>query len=124
MSPLLLVGVAIGGAVGSTARLAAAHATAHHTFPTGTLVVNAAGSTLLGATIAAANAGALDGAWTTAIGAGLAGGLTTFSTMAVDAVRLWRTNMRPHATGYLVATLAVGLVGAWLGFAVTTTALS
>ncbi len=118
MSPLLLLGVAIGGGLGSMARLAAAHATKHHTFPTGTLIVNAAGSALLGATVAAAEAGALDGEWSTALGAGLAGGLTTFSTLAVDAARLWRTNMRPHAFGYLIATLAVGLAGAWLGFTV------
>lgn len=86
--------VALGGAVGASVRLLVDRAL---TTPRGTFAVNVAGSGLLGA---------LHGSGpvvTALVGAGFCGALTTYSTFAVEAVRLrsWR-----YVLGTVVACAA------------------
>ncbi len=119
MSILLLAGIAIGGAIGSAVRYGAGLASAGRVFPWGTFWANTVGTALLGAVAAATQAGSLGGAWDLALGAGLAGGLTTFSTLAVDAAGLWRRGARRMAASYLIATFAAGAAAAAVGWSVT-----
>lgn len=123
-----LAGLAAG--LGAAARhgveRAHAAARARHGLPPGefpwpTLLVNAAGSALLGAIVGAVGAGRLDEAWLAVVGAGLCGGLTTFSTLAVDVVRLLRGRRWAHASGYVGAQLACGVVLFVLGYTLATT---
>jgi fluoride exporter len=84
-------------------------------FPWGTLVVNAAGSLVLGALMAlplSAEAMAL-------LGTGLCGALTTYSTFAYETVQLARTRPRSRALLYVLASLSLGLGSAWLGLTAT-----
>jgi len=84
----------------------------HVGLPWATLVVNVVGSAVLGAV---ARGGLAE--WPTALlGAGLAGGLTTFSTFAVDVVRLARTAGR-LAAGYVALTVVLGVAAAAAGYA-------
>jgi len=90
-------------------------------FPFGTLLVNIVGSLILGILSGAADAPQ----WATLlIGTGFCGGLTTFSTFAVEAVELASA---PGAAGlarrcagsvlYVALSLALGLSAAALGWA-------
>lgn len=79
-------------------------------FPWSTLVVNAAGSGLLGALVGAVAAGSIDAAWLAVGGAGLCGGLTTFSTLALDVIALLRARRWARALTYVGAQLVCGAV--------------
>lgn len=100
--------VALGAAAGSVLRFLAAHYVDDR-FPTGTLVVNVAGSFLLGAF----SAMVLSGEALALLGAGFCGGLTTYSAFAVGAYR------RGWAGGpaYVAATLTLSLLACAGGFA-------
>ncbi|HIE22585.1 MAG TPA: fluoride efflux transporter CrcB [Acidimicrobiia bacterium] len=103
---MIALGVALGGGLGALARyhLTGWIAPRQETpYPTATLVVNVAGSFLLGLTVAAAADGEISSrmlAWT---GAGFLGGFTTFSTFAYETARL----IEDGAWRYALANLAL-----------------
>ena len=101
--------VALGGAVGATLRYLAAHWMDEDSFPVGTLVVNIAGSFLLGAF----SAMALSGSVLALVGTGFCGGLTTYSAFAVQTHRLGPAT----GTAYAAATVVAALVACAAGFA-------
>lgn len=82
-------------------------------FPYGTLAVNVVGSFALGLL---AGAGEVT---TVILASGVLGSLTTFSTLAVETVGLWRRSRR-RAMAYAAASLAGGVAAAWLGILVVT----
>jgi CrcB protein len=83
--------------------------------PWPTLAANIVGSCVLGAAAGAVHAGAAD--WVLLVaGTGLAGGITTFSALALDAVTLWGQARRRAAVGYLAVTMVTGVAAAWLGW--------
>lgn len=112
MSTALLV--LAGGGVGAPARyLADRWITARQgvRFPFGTLAVNLVGCFVLGVLAG----GLAHAGWSPEVyallGTGFCGGLTTFSTFAVETVELHRGGARLRAVGYVVlsATAGVGL---------------
>jgi fluoride exporter len=105
VTPLL---VALGAAVGATLRFWVAHHLDDR-WPTGTLLVNVAGSFVLGLVVGASpseSAVAL-------LGTGFCGGLTTYSAFAVQ------TRDRGPAGGaaYAVVTIGLALAACAAGFA-------
>jgi CrcB protein len=115
VTTLGLVGlVAVGGAAGSVLRWWSERRV---TLPApggvaaGTLLVNVAGSALLGALVGAHAPSAV----LALLGSGLCGGVTTFSGICLQAVEVGRLS-RGRAARYLTATLALGLVAATLGW--------
>ena len=109
---LVAIGVGIGAGVGAQLRYAVerVHARARvrrglgaPTFPWATLLVNVVGSALLGLVAGFVVRGSLDPRWLTVLGTGVAGGLTTFSTLSLDIVELARSRR------YARAALDVGL---------------
>jgi CrcB protein len=83
----------------------------------GTLLVNLAGSLLLGGLV-----GGGAPPWVLALaGSGLCGGATTFSGICLQAVEAGRVSRR-RAAAYLGATLALGVLAATLGWSVGTLA--
>ncbi len=98
MTALTLLALAGAGALGSLLRhLAGVALPARGALPWGVLLVNVAGSFLAGLAVA----GVDDAALQLAIVTGFCGGLTTFSTHAVDTVRLARGELgggRRHAS--------------------------
>lgn len=84
-------------------------------FPWPTIASNTVGSAAVGALAGAVSSGAGQ-TWMLVVGAGFAGGLTTFSSLAVDAVVLWREERRAATTAYLVATAGLGLAAAAAGW--------
>jgi CrcB protein len=75
----------------------------------GTLVVNVAGSALLGAVLGLS---AVPGWVVALVGTGFCGTLTTFSTFGADVVRMLEERVLGRAAAYLAATLVLGLVAA------------
>lgn len=84
--------------------------------PWATLTVNTVGSALLGAVAGLAADGRLATVLAILLGAGVAGGLTTFSTFAVDALQLTVHGRWRRATAYVAATLVCGVAAAALGY--------
>ncbi|MBT2513909.1 CrcB family protein [Arthrobacter sp. ISL-30] len=84
-------------------------------WPWATLIVNVAGSFIIGISIGLSKVWQLDPVWHTAVATGLAGGLTTFSSWTTATVRLVSEN-RYSAAGLNVAmNLVAGLGAAALG---------
>lgn len=115
MSPTQLLAVAIGGASGAVLRFVVSMALAQSTargIPLGTLSVNAAGSLVLGAIVALAQREPrIPAELRLFIGTGFCGGLTTFSTFAVETLAL----PLPQALGNVALNLAVSLIAAAVG---------
>jgi CrcB protein len=115
----VLVAIALGGALGSLGRWAMGELLAGSgPFPWATLVENVTGAFALGVLVVLA----FD-RWPRSrylrpfLGVGVLGGFTTFSTYVFD-VRTLVADDRPlMAAGYLLGTLAAGLLAAWLGMA-------
>jgi len=118
MSPMLFALVTLCGGLGAVLRYgidAFISARTGDVLPWGTITINVSGSFALGfATGMAANAH-LNEAWLLAVGTGLLGGYTTFSTATVDTLRLLQAG-RPFASlanalGTLLATVLAALAG-------------
>ncbi len=104
------VRVAIGGTAGATVRWAVAHVAASTSaFPWPTLVVNLVGCLVLGLLLHASRS------TTVLVGIGFAGGLTTFSTFAVEIASLLRDSDAPTAAGYLAVSLVGGVLAVLAG---------
>ena len=121
---MALMLMALGGAVGAMCRFvvdAFVRQLWSVRFPVATLIINTAGSSALGLIAAGATLGSLDSVWFAALGVGLCGGFTTFSTAMVETVRLlgehrWLAGLTYVLVSAVVCVLAAGL-GSWLGTA-------
>jgi len=83
-------------------------------FPWGTLVVNTAGSLLLGALLGLPLSPQAMAVW----GTGFCGALTTYSTFAFETVQLARGGDARRAAVYVAAGLVLGIATAWAGLRV------
>jgi CrcB protein len=105
------VHVAIGGALGSVARVAADRVVAPvDGLLLTTFLVNVSGALALGVLLARTR----DVRWRALLGTGVLGAWTTFSTLAVELDQLLR-DAPPLAVAYLAVTLGAGLVAARVG---------
>lgn len=109
--------VAVGGAIGASARYGASliWATAPGTFPTTTLLVNVVGCAVMGVLMVI-----LTEVRTSShrllrpfFGTGVLGGFTTFSTYAVDIERLVAGGHAGTGLAYLALTLLAALAAVW-----------
>lgn len=116
------VWVALGGALGSTARYAVARAVAvlsGSSFPLSTLLVNVSGSLLIGVLAGLASA---DGRpWLSPdarafLLVGVLGGFTTFSSFSLETLTLLREGDWPSAAMNVVGSVALCLVAVSIGF--------
>lgn len=108
MTALLVV---LGAAVGAPLRYAVDRVVRARTasmFPWGTLLVNVAGSALLGF-LAALPAGE---GWRALLGTGFCGALTTYSTLGYETVRLAEEGARGRAAANALVSIALGLTAA------------
>ncbi len=115
---MTLLGVAVAGALGAVSRFSIERAMTSrhgHGFPWGTFAVNASGSLALGCVVGLGMYHGLGSVPQTVLGNGFLGGYTTFSTFAVETVRLWEDFTHRRAVAHALASLAVGVGGAALG---------
>lgn len=102
------VGFLAAAGIATLLRVAASSRLNLEAFPYGTLAVNVLGSFALGLL---AGAGEMA---TVILASGALGSLTTFSTLAVETVELWRLSRR-RAAVYAAASLSAGVAAAYLG---------
>jgi len=117
-----LAAVFVGGAVGTLARagLEALAAPDPGRWPWPTFIVNIVGAFLLGYFVTRL----LERLPTSSyrrplLGTGLCGGLTTFSTMQVETIKMLEHGHYGLAAGYTVASVAAGLLAVYVATALT-----
>ncbi len=115
MSAWVYAAAIVACGVASAARYALGLLRRPQGFPWPTIVANVVGTAVLAGAARAVSEGAAE--WVLVlVGTGLAGGLTTFSSLALDAVTLWKAGRRSGAAWYLTVTLASGLLAAGCGW--------
>lgn len=102
---MTLLHVAIGGALGAVLRYFVGMAVA---FPLGTLVVNVAGSFIMGLVFVILAQKGLD-RWQPLIMTGLLGGFTTFSAFSLDTLRLIEMGRWAPALWYVLASVCLSI---------------
>jgi len=127
VTPFDVMLVGLGGGLGSLLRWWVGRMVGeryHGNFPLGTFLINVSGAFAMGYLSVLFNVG-----WRlrhgTAVNAGVLtgvlGGYTTFSSMQLDAVKLTGTSGSLSAGFYLLLSVALGQVAAWLGGALART---
>jgi CrcB protein len=114
--------VAVGGAVGASARYGAGLAwpVVPGAFPWTTLVVNAAGCAVIGVfMVVITDVWAAHRLVRPFFGTGVLGGFTTFSTYAVDIQQLVNGGHAGVGLAYLALTVAAALVAVWVAASAT-----
>ena len=109
--PGVLAAIALGGAAGTLLRawLAQTVPPSANGFPWATLAVNVAGCGVLGLVVVMSERALPSRYFRPLLGTGFCGGLTTFSTFAVETDLLIRAGRLATAAAYLVASLLAGL---------------
>ena len=116
MNPI--IPVAAGSALGGVARYAASVMLASHStrFPVATLLINVAGSFVLGVLMRGfGEAPARTLQFFLAVG--FCGGFTTFSTFSLETARLIQAGAHGRAALYITASVALSIAGVLLGLA-------
>lgn len=112
--------VGIGGVVGALLRYGLGlfmKDTYPGIFPLATLLANVIGSFLLTfLTMHVFRLGRLNSRWAAALGTGLIGSFTTFSTFSVETMHLLQAGRAGTAALYVIGSLAGGLLAARFGF--------
>jgi CrcB protein len=109
VTPLLVLAVAVGGALGAVLRhLASVSLAGRGRIPWGVLVVNVVGSFIAGLALGLP----LDSGLTLLVLTGFCGGLTTFSTLSVDTVQLVLAGKHRAALSSVGLNLAIGIPAA------------
>lgn len=121
--------VALGGAIGATARFATVTWVARRLgpgFPWGTVAVNVLGSFVMGIAFAVLIERMPAGAARLAplVMAGVLGGFTTFSAFSLDVLQLLERERWMAAGGYVSASVMLSLLGLWAGLVMTRGLLS
>lgn len=83
----------------------------------GILVVNVAGSFLLGLVVGSVAVHGIDARWRLVVGTGFCGSFTTFSTLAVELAGLADTGRRRMMIGWTAMSVVGGGLAATLGLA-------
>ena len=122
VKPILLV--ALGGAIGSMARFKLSgwvmHQATHWRFPLGTFAVNVIGCFIAGVLAGmAVKQEVFTPEARVFLFTGLLGGFTTFSAFGLETLLLLKRGEAGVAIANAVASVAVGLVAAWLGYGLT-----
>ncbi len=111
MTLLEMAMIGLGGFIGAILRYGLSKKMNQEKFPYGTLVVNLLGAFLIGLVFGSG----LSPIWVLLLASGLAGALTTFSTLHKELIELWHHEKR-KAISYAVITYGGGLLLAWIGY--------
>ncbi|MHA6260198.1 fluoride efflux transporter FluC [Sporosarcina sp. CAU 1771] len=110
MTFIEIVVIGLGGFIGAVLRYFISLK-----FQKGTLIVNLIGSFLIGCVFGLE----LPRVWTFFLASGLAGALTTFSTMNKELIQLWQSSEKRKAFLYIASIYGGGILIAWIGYSVS-----
>jgi CrcB protein len=116
----VFLSVAAGGAIGASLRWLVVRWAGHAlglAFPYGTLIVNVAGSLVMGVA-AVAMMDRFPGTWSRFapfVMTGVLGGFTTFSAFSLDALFLIERGRNLAAATYIGGSVALSILGLWAG---------
>ena len=117
MTPVFFIAIAVGGFFGSITRAWIGRKMTVRTFPAATFTVNILGSFLFGAFVHAQDK--LPPWLSLALLTGFCGAFTTFSTLILETVILFRAKQTKPAFAYLFLTIIISILssacGLWLG---------
>jgi CrcB protein len=116
----VFLSVAAGGAIGASLRWLVVRWAGHAlglAFPYGTLIVNVAGSLVMGvaAVIMMERFPGSWGRWSPFLMTGILGGFTTFSAFSLDALFLIERGRNLAAASYIGGSVALSILGLWAG---------
>ena len=115
---IVFLGAGIGGGFRHGLNVAVARTLPGLGFPLATLIINVLGSFLMGVLAEGfALRGAAGHPARLFLTTGILGGFTTFSTFSLDAISLYERGETTAAAGYVVASVAAGLLGLIAGMA-------
>ncbi len=120
--PTVILWVAAGGAIGASLRFLVVRWAGHAlglAFPYGTLIVNVAGSLVMGVA-AVMMMERFPGSWgrlSPFLMTGILGGFTTFSAFSLDALLLIERGRNLAAATYIGGSVMLSILGLWAGLA-------
>lgn len=117
MTAGVIAAVVIAGAIGSLARYGVSRAFATRGFPWAVLIVNVVGSAIGGGVLALAEHASMSADLRMILLTGFCGGLTTFSTFAVDSVQLVLDGRTREVVASIAANLVLGVGAAAAAYA-------
>jgi len=86
-------------------------------FPWATFCVNIIGCLLIGIVFGISERGNINSEWRLFLATGVLGGFTTFSAFSNETFGLIRTGYYGYAVIYILASVLVGLLATWMGYA-------
>lgn len=116
MIPAALAAVLAGG-LAAVVRYLVTRAVGPTAFPWAVLLVNVVGSAIGGVALGLTLAGGMPTEWRLLVLGGIAGGLTTFSTLAVGTVELVQAGRAWWALANILGSLALGIAAVCAGCA-------
>jgi fluoride exporter len=115
MKHFLLVG--LGGAIGSILRYGSSLLIPAKSFPASTLLVNVAGSFIIGAVWALSiKSQWFSDSWKLFLATGICGGFTTFSTFSLENMQLLQQGKYALLTLYIGSSICLGLLAVMAGY--------
>ena len=111
---ILIVG--LGGMIGSIFRYLVYLVSGNHLFPYATVIINVAGSLLIGLAVGYAARNVSFGEWRLFLATGVCGGFTTFSAFSMECVQLLQQNRNIAAVCYAVGSVVFGTAAAFAGY--------
>ncbi|MFC0680475.1 fluoride efflux transporter FluC [Lysobacter korlensis] len=116
MIPAVFGAAVLAGGLAAVARYLVTRSVGPTPFPWAVLLVNVMGSAMGGAALGMVQAGALPAEWELVVLGGVAGGLTTFSTLAVGTVQIAQAGRRWWAVGNVLGSLVLGIAAVCAGW--------
>jgi fluoride exporter len=113
--------VGLGGATGSMLRYAVSLLLVNRVFPLATLLVNVAGSFLIGLILALGIKNeSFAGNWKLFLATGICGGFTTFSAFSAENLQLLQNGKPLVSLLYIAVSIVAGIFAAFLGYKLVT----
>lgn len=107
----------LGGAIGTMMRFAVYIIVKTPNFPLATLLINIAGSLVIGLVFGFAIRDInFDSNWKVFLATGICGGFTTFSAFSLENVQMLQEGKYFSSALYMITSILVGIVATWAGY--------